>query len=89
MSLYGSYEEFYFHNPDLKGTRKGGNTRSKTAKRFCGKFAPEDPDQEFIVDMDSHRRGGVAGGRKRKAQVEVLGLRDEETGRFLPLEGES
>lgn len=85
MSLYGNYDNFFFNNPDLVGTRKGGTTRSSTARRVHGKFAPDDPEQPFEVDMDSHRRGGIEGGRKRKAQVEVLGLRDPETGHFLPV----
>lgn len=83
MSLYGSYEEFFALHPDLKGIRKGGTTRANTARRVHGKFAPNNPDQPFEVDMDSHRRGGIEGGRKRKVQVQVLGLRDPKTGQFI------
>lgn len=87
-SLYGSYDEFFQRFPDMQGCRRGGTIRSSTARRVNGKFAPNDPEQPFEVDTESHRRGGIEGGRKRKAQVDVLGLRDDKTGRFLPLEDE-
>lgn len=75
MSLYGEYDNFFARFPDLVGTRRGGKSRAATARRVHGKFAPDDPNKPFEVDMDSHRRGGIVGGRKRKAAVEVLGLR--------------
>lgn len=81
--MYNGYDEFYRRFPDLYGIRKGGNKRAETARRVSGKFAPDNPDAPFTVDPESHRRGGIAGGRKRKAQVEVLGLRDPKTGRFI------
>ncbi len=81
--IYDHYDAFFSRFPDLQGIRKGGKVRSKTARRVHGKFAPNDPEQPFDVDMESHRRGGIEGGRKRKVQVQLFGLRDERTGRFI------
>lgn len=83
MSLYGEYDNFFQRFPDLVGTRRGGKNRAATARRVHGKFAPNNPEKPFEVDMDSHRRGGVVGGRKRKVAIEVLGLRDPKTGRII------
>lgn len=87
-STYDGYEKMRALYPDMNGARKGGENRAQTARRVHGKFAPDDPNKPFKVDMDSHYRGGVEGGRKRKAQVDVLGLRDLQTGRFIKLEDE-